>query len=173
MCSGKLSHDPSQPAVVPSPRSMFEPRPKHATRIMEFVWDKGKRFGNPRAMFDSSQIPHQGILHATNRSAAGGIPVQRSTGRPVAKGEEQIGSTIPTPRFARRPSTMFSFSPAGEHIHRITWLINKHFRSRNFNLTNSPHRQRFHVGRQDSKPRNVLVLIFHWMQCYGSRSGDG
>ena len=35
-------------------------------------------------------------------------------------------------------------------IHRITWLINKDFRSRSFNLTNFPHLQRFHVGSQDS-----------------------
>ena len=69
-------------------------------------------FGNPQAVIDSSQIPHQGILHYTNQSATGGIPVQRSTGRLVAKGEEQIGSTFPMPSFARRPSTMNSFSPA-------------------------------------------------------------
>ena len=39
------------------------------------------------------------IFHSTNQSATGGIPVQRSTGRPVAKGEERIGSTIPMPMF--------------------------------------------------------------------------
>ena len=73
---------------------------------------QGNVFGNPRAVVDSSQTPHQGILHSTHQSATGGNPVQWSTGRPVAKGEEQIGSTVPVPSFARRPSTMNSFSPA-------------------------------------------------------------
>ena len=54
----------------------------------------------------------KGILHFTNQSATGAIPVQRNTGRPVAKGEEKAGSTVPMPSFARRPSAMSSFSPA-------------------------------------------------------------
>ena len=73
---------------------------------------EGNVLGNPRPTFDSSQTPDQGILHATNQSVTGGIPVQRSTGRPVAKGEEQTGNTIPIPIFERRPSTMKYFSPA-------------------------------------------------------------
>ena len=40
------------------------------------------------------------------------IPVQRSTGRLVARGEERIGSTTPMPMSAGRPSTMNSFSPS-------------------------------------------------------------
>ena len=72
------------------------------------VWDTGKVFGSARA----SQTPYQGILHPLNQSATVGNPVQQSTGRPVAKGEEQIGSTKPMPSFARRPSTMNSFFPA-------------------------------------------------------------
>ena len=38
--------------------------------------------------------------------------MQRSAERPVAKGEEQLGSTVPMPNFAGRPSAMNSFSPA-------------------------------------------------------------
>ena len=49
-------------------------------------------------MFDSSQIPYQGVLHATNQNATGGIPVQVSTGRLVAKGEEQSGNTTKPPQ---------------------------------------------------------------------------
>ena len=77
---------------------------------MKFVLGtQGNILGNPRPVFDSSQTPHQEILHSTNQSATGGIPVQRSTGRLVAKGEERIGSTIPMPMSAGRPSTMNSF----------------------------------------------------------------
>ena len=110
--SGNISHVPSQPAVVPIPRSMLS-----RDRSMPFdTWNlsetQGNVFGNPRPMFDSTQIPCQGILHSTNPSATGAIPVQVSTGRPVARSEERIGSTTPMQMSARRPSTMNSFLPA-------------------------------------------------------------
>ena len=65
-------------------------------------------FGNPRPMFDSSQTPYEGILHSTTPSVTGAILVQASTGRPVARGEERIGSTTTKPMSERRPSTMSS-----------------------------------------------------------------
>ena len=93
-----------------------KPRQTHAIWFMEFVWSTGKNvFGNPRPMIDSSQTPYQGILHSTNQSATGGIPVQRSTMQPVARGEERIGITIPMPMPAGRLSTMNSFLPAEIH----------------------------------------------------------
>ena len=75
----KLSHVPSQPAVVPSPRSMLS-----RDRSMPFdTWNlsdtQGNVFGNSRSMLDSSRTPYQGILHSTNPSATGAIPVQVST----------------------------------------------------------------------------------------------
>ena len=62
-------------------------------------------------MFDSSQTPYEGILHSTTPSAASAIPVQVSTGRPVARGEERIGSTTTMPMSERRPSTVNSLIP--------------------------------------------------------------
>ena len=59
-------------------------------------------FGNPRSMFFSSQTPYQGILDSTTRSATGGNHVQKSAGGLVAKGEEQIGSTIPMAKFCKK-----------------------------------------------------------------------
>ena len=101
-----MRYSPSQQIVVPSPRSML-------SRDRSMPLDTWNLSGsNPRLMFDSLQMPYQGILHSTNQSATGGIPVQRSTWRRVARGEEQIGSTIPMPMFAGRPSTMNSFLPA-------------------------------------------------------------
>ena len=73
---------------------------------------QGNVFGNPRPMFDSTQTLYQGILHSTNPSATGAVPVQVSTGRPVARSEERIGSTTPMLMSARRPSTMNSFVSA-------------------------------------------------------------
>ena len=43
-------------------------------------------FVNPRSMFESSQTPHQGILHSATPSAAGAVPLQVSTGRHVVRG---------------------------------------------------------------------------------------
>ena len=42
-------------------------------------------------------------------NAAGEAPALISTGRLVAREEERIGSTIPMPKFARRPQTMSFF----------------------------------------------------------------
>ena len=70
---------------------------------------QGNVFGNPRSTFGSSQTPYQKMLHRTNQSAIGAIPVQVSTGRLVAGGEERIGSTTPMPMSAGRPSTMNSY----------------------------------------------------------------
>ena len=69
--SGKLSHVPSQSAVVPSPQSML-------SRDQSLQPD-----GHPCAMCDSSHIPYSGILHTANQSATGGITMRDSTGRPV------------------------------------------------------------------------------------------
>ena len=107
ICSGKLSHVPSRPAVVPSPRSMSS-RYQSLRPDTWSVWDKGKRFWQST----SSSRFITDTLTRTNPSATGAIPVQVSTGTPVARGEEQTGSTIPMPMFAVRLSTMNSFLPA-------------------------------------------------------------
>ena len=103
-------HD--DPIVVPSPRSVLS----HDQSLRSDAWNlsgtQGKVFGNPRAVIDSLETPYQGILHSLNQSATGGNTLQKSTGRPVSKGEEQLGSIIPMPSFARRPPTVYSFCPA-------------------------------------------------------------
>ena len=70
---------------------------------------QGNVFGNPRPVIDSSQTPHQGMLHSLTQSAAGAVPVQVGTGQAVARGEERIGSTATMSMSERRPSTMHSF----------------------------------------------------------------
>ena len=110
--SGKLTHVPSQPAGIPCPRSMPSRDRSMPTDTWNFSETQGNVFVNPRPMFDSSQTPYQGILHSTNPSATGAVPVQGSTETPIARGEERIGSTTSMPMSARRPSTMNPFSPA-------------------------------------------------------------
>ena len=53
----------------------------------------------------------QGIHHSAIPGATGSVPVHIGTGTPVARDEDRIKGTIPTPTFARRPSTMTSLLP--------------------------------------------------------------
>ena len=145
--SVKLSHVPSQPAVVPSPRSMLNRDRSRRSDTLNLSETQGNVFGNPRAVLDSSQTPRQGILNTTNHSATGGISVQRSTERPVAKGKEQIGSTLPMLSFARRPSTMNSFLPSEIPQNSVSDQQRLQDRSFIFFFDKLPHLQRFHVGR--------------------------
>ena len=124
----------------------------------------GNVFDSPRATINSSSTPYQGMLHSWNQSAAGENPVRDSAGKLVARTEEGNRETIPTPRFVRRPSTMNSFFPAESYPQNYVAEINQDFRSRSFNLTNSPHLQRFHVGNNIPNPS-----ISAWRLCYGSK----
>ena len=108
-----MRYSPSQPVVVPSPRSMLSRDRSMPLDTWNLFWDTGKRF---LAIHVSCSIHYRCFIKEffTQRikGATGGIPVQRSTWGLVARGEEQIGSTIPMPMFAGRPSTMNSFLPA-------------------------------------------------------------
>ena len=73
--SGKFSHVPGQPAVIPSPRSMLSRDKRLPLDIWNLPGLQENVFGKPRPMFDSSQTPHQGILHSTTPSATGALPV--------------------------------------------------------------------------------------------------
>ena len=65
ICSGKLSHVPSQPAIVPCPRSMLSRDRSMPLDTWNLSGTQGNVFfGNPRLMFDSSQTRCQGILHS-------------------------------------------------------------------------------------------------------------
>ena len=109
--SGKISHVPSQPARIPSPRSMLS-RDK---RLPLETWNPSglqeNVFANPRSTLESSQTHYQGIHPFTTPSAVGEVPTLISTGTPVARVEERIGNTIPMPTCARRPPTMNTFIP--------------------------------------------------------------
>ena len=90
----------SQSAGSRSKSSIYvEPLPKPAIRYMEFVWVTDTYLINE---FFTLRIK---VLQVQNT-------MQKSTGRPAAKSEEQIGSTVPIPSLARRQSTMNSIFPA-------------------------------------------------------------
>ena len=102
---------PSQPARIPSPRSM----PSCDRRLPPDTWNQSGSqeafFANPRSTLESSQTPGRGIHQFATPCATGEVPVLISTGAPGAREGERIGNTIPMPTFACRPSTMRFFSP--------------------------------------------------------------
>ena len=130
---------------------------------------QGNDFGNPRPMFASSQTPYQGILHSTTPSASGAVPVQVSAGRPVARGEERIGSTTTMPMPERRSSTMNSFLPAEVSTEIFGWTA----KTRN-------------IGASVREIHHSIIIL-HWKVRFkaqvsscsdgrhvmGKRSGDG
>ena len=98
-------------------------------------------FGQSTSYVRFSTDTYQGVLRSTTPSAAGAIPVQITTGRPVARGEEKIGSTTPMPMSAGSPSTMYSFLPA--EIPQNSMAVHQRLQISEI----LPHLQRFHVGR--------------------------
>ena len=80
ICSGNLSHVPSQPAVVSSPRA----KESRGQSLRLDTWNlseiQGNVFGKPRAVIDSSQTPCQGILHSWNQNATDGNPCKTVQG---------------------------------------------------------------------------------------------
>ena len=138
VCSGRLSHVPGQPAIVPSPRGML----RHGTCLVH-----RETFLTIHLHQSTQHRPYRGMLHPLNPDATDGDPVQPSTERPVAIREEQNTDTIPTPRFARRPSTMNSFFPA-EGVYPLNYMADQtKLQISELHFDSSPHLQRFHVGR--------------------------
>ena len=133
--SGKLSHVPRQPAVVPSPRAMSSRDQSLRPDTWNLSGTQGNVFGNPCEVIDSLQTPYQII----------GIKVLQ-----VRTPCETVQGNLSNAEICRE-TINHEFVQQKGHTQRITWLINKDFRSRSFNLTNSRHLQRFRVGRYDSK----------------------
>ena len=111
ICCGKLSHVPSQPAIVPRLCWMLSRDQSLRPDTWHLLGTSGNVFDSPRCsnQFVIDFLIKECLLHSRNQSATGGKPVRDSTGKPVARSEERNRETIPTPRFARRPSTMNSF----------------------------------------------------------------
>ena len=76
ICSGTLSHVPSQLAIVPSLSGMLS----RDTSLRHDTWTLLGTlqivFDSPRAVIDSSSTLFQGMLHSLNQSATGENPVR-------------------------------------------------------------------------------------------------
>ena len=106
--SGRLSHVPSQPEVIPSSSSML-------SRDKRLPSDTWKRFfGHQFSTFGSPGNPSHGIHYGVaqnTKSETESVPRATGTGTSFARGDEQNKGTIPMPMFARKPLTMSSSIP--------------------------------------------------------------
>ena len=92
-CSGRISHVPSQQAVVPSTRGILSRDRSLPLCTWNLLGTPGNFFDNPHAPVDSASTPYRGMCHPWNPNATFGDPVQPSTERPVARSEEQNRDT--------------------------------------------------------------------------------
>ena len=143
-------HVPSRPAIVPSLGGM---------QSWHDSWNlfstSGSVFDSPRAVIDSSSTPFQGMLHSLTQSVTFEHPVRESAGKPVARGGERNQETIPTPRFARRPSTMSSFFPA-EGVFPQNHKADQDHRFRNFSDQLQVRSCRFSMcWMRELRPRHI------------------
>ena len=150
--SPRLSYVSSQPAMIPRSRSMLS-RDK---RLPLDTWNtSGLRenvFGNQFFTFDSHRDHHQGIHSCAPQRERGSVPQATVTDDTFfTRDDKQDKGTIPMPTFAGRPSTMSSFTPVEFPQNSMAGQQRQQYR--NFNLIISPHLQRFHVGRSESKTR--------------------
>ena len=110
-CSGRLSHVSSQPAMIPSSRSMLS-RDK---RLPLDTWNTSvlqeNVFGDQFSTFDSPRHHPQGIHTRAPHRERGSVQQATRSGTLITRDDKQNGGTIPMPTFARRPSTTSSTIP--------------------------------------------------------------
>ena len=107
ICSGKVSHVPSQPAVVPSLSGTLSRDQSLRPDTWHLLGTSGNVFDSPRPLIGSPSTPYHGMLHSWNQSGTGENPVRESTGKPVARSEAGNRENI-----VRRPLTMDYLFPA-------------------------------------------------------------
>ena len=172
ICSRKLSHVPSQPAIVPSLGGMLSRDQSLRSDTWNLLGNSGRVFDSPRAVIHSSSTPYQGMLHSWNQNATGENPARESPAKPVARSEERNRETIPTPRFVRRPSNTNSFFPA-ERVYPQIYVADQsrlQISEVQFDNFSTPSTFSYWKIRFETQ---VLVPIFLASNVMDQRSADG
>ena len=111
--SGRLSHVSSQPAMMPSSRSM----PSRDKHLPLDTWNTSRPqenvFGDQFSTFDSPRDHPQGIHPCAPQRERGSVPQATGSGTLFARDDKQNRDTIPMLTFAGRPSTVSSLTPVG------------------------------------------------------------
>ena len=107
-CSRTLSHVSSQPAMIPSSRSMLS----RDTRLSLDTWNisglQGNVFCNQLSTFDSLRDHPQGIHPCAPKREQGPVPQATGTRTLFERDDKQNRDSIPMPTCAGWPSTMSS-----------------------------------------------------------------
>ena len=110
-CSGRLSHDSSQPAMIPRSRSMLS----HDKRLPLDTWNQsglqGNVFGNQFSTFDSPRDHPQRIQSDDVRRNWEAVPEAGRTKTSHTSEDRLNEGTIPMPTFATKPLTTSSTMP--------------------------------------------------------------
>ena len=167
-CSGQFSHVPSQPARIPSPRSMLtcdkrlQPETWHPSELQENV------FANPRSTLESLQTHHEGTHPFMTSSAAGQAPALIKHGETCGKRGWKIRKHNSNADICKKAADCELLCSCGYCTEFHGWAT-KTADYRNFNLINSLVHHHFYVGRKDSETKWLLVLIFPRKLCKGSK----
>ena len=156
----RLSYVSSQPAAIPSSRSMLSRDKRLPLDTWNTSGSQENVFGNQCSTFDSSQNHHDEIHHQERQDQ---FHKQLGQG-PLS---QEMKGTIPMPTFARKPSTMSSL------FRRIRWLDSKDSKCRNCNSTSS--RTHFISMLEDKMPKPIDHLFRFSIgdHVMDQRSGDG
>ena len=146
ICSGKISHVPSQPAVVPSLRSVLSRDRSIHHLIHGICLGFRETF---LAIHVTCSIHHRYLIiefftHRIN------VPRVYTS---AEKYRETCRERWITNWKHNSNSNVCRKAVNQRKFHRILWLYSKDCKYRSFSLINSSHLQRFHVGWWDSKPR--------------------
>ena len=83
--SGRVSYVSSQPAVIPSSRSMLSRDKRLPLDTWNTSGQQENLFGNQFSTVDSSRNHYQGVHHSSTQGTTGPIPQAIGTGTPVKR----------------------------------------------------------------------------------------
>ena len=143
-----LSHVSSQPAMIPSSRSMLSRDKRLPLNTWSSSGLQGNVFGGQCSTFDSLRDHPQRIHPDDVTRERGAVPPAAGTETIFTRDDRQHQGIIPMPTFATRPSTMSSTIPV--ELQQICMVGQQRRKYRSCNSTNSPIHNRFWCGKYDS-----------------------
>ena len=163
--SGKLSYVPSQPTVIPSPRSKLS----CDERLPLDTWNTSglqeNVFGDQFSTFDSPRDHHQGIHSCASQRERGSVQQARRSGTPFTRDDKQSKNQIPMSTFASSPSTVSSIGGISAEF----MVVPQRQQISEPQFDKFPAPQSYLVWKYDSKIKRLPVLIFHRTLCCGSK----
>ena len=164
-CSGRLSHVSSQPATIPSSRALLS-RDK---RLRLDAWNQAgvqeNVLENQFSTFDSPRDFLQRISSddvQRNREAAFGDPEVKTS---LTSEDGQNDGIIPMPTFTSRPLSTNSKHPVDIPQNCMVGYLRQQMPELQFDRFPNP--SSFWCGKQDSKHRSQVVLVFSGKLCNG------